>query len=166
MRAACNGCRFARHCASGREEARDLSLVAGLRADQRRKLVSVGIDTIDALAATEDRPATLSPASFTALTAQARLQVQQERTGVTTFEVVAPEALENLPEPAEDDVFLEVDGDTFRTPGWKGTFAEFVERTPAGRVYHFTPHDLRRPGGAHRRPWSPKWTNWCGAAST
>lgn len=142
VRAACNGCRFARHCATGREEARDLSLVAGLRADQRRKLVSVGIDTIDALALTEDRPATLSPASFTALTAQARLQVQQERTGVTTYEVVAPEALANLPEPADDDVFLEVDGDTFRTPGWEGGFAEFVERTPAGRVYHFTPHDL------------------------
>lgn len=142
VRAACNGCRFARHCASGREEARDLSLVAGLRADQRRKLVSAGIDTIDALAATEERPATLSPASFTALTAQARLQVQQERTGVTTYEVVAPEALQNLPEPAEDDVFLEVDGDTFATPGWEGTFAEFVDRTPTGTVYHFTPHDL------------------------
>lgn len=142
VRAACNGCRFARHCASGREEARDLSLVAGLRADQRRKLVSAGIDTIDALAATEERPATLSPASFTALTAQARLQVQQERTGVTTYEVVAPEALRNLPEPAEDDVFLEVDGDTFATPGWEGTFAEFVDRTPTGTVYHFTPHDL------------------------
>ncbi|MCP2249239.1 DEAD/DEAH box helicase [Lentzea aerocolonigenes] len=142
VRAACNGCRFARHCAAGREEARDLSLVAGLRADQRRKLVSAGIDTIDALAATEERPATLSPASFTALTAQARLQVQQERTGVTTYEVVAPEALQNLPDPADDDVFLEVDGDTFRTPGWEGTFAEFVGRTPSGTVYHFTPHDL------------------------
>ncbi|GAB2849308.1 bifunctional RecB family nuclease/DEAD/DEAH box helicase [Lentzea nigeriaca] len=142
VRAACTGCRFARHCAAGREEARDLSLVAGLRADQRRKLVSAGIDTIDALAATEERPATLSPASFTALTAQARLQVQQERTGVTTYEVVAPEALQYLPEPAEDDVFLEVDGDTFRTPGWEGTFAEFVDRTPTGTVYHFTPHDL------------------------
>lgn len=142
VRAACNGCRFARHCASGREEARDLSLVAGLRADQRRKLVSAGIDTIDALARTEERPATLSPASFTALAAQARLQVQQERTGVTSYEVVAPEALQNLPEPQDDDVFLEVDGDRFRTPGWEGTFAEFVERTPTGTVYHFTPHDL------------------------
>ncbi|MCX2947538.1 AAA domain-containing protein [Lentzea sp. NEAU-D7] len=142
VRAACTGCRFARHCASGREQARDLSLVAGLRADQRRKLVSAGIDTIDALAATEERPATLSPASFTALTAQARLQVQQERTGVITYEVVAPEALANLPEPAEDDVFLEVDGDTFRTPGWEGTFEEFVDRTPTGTVYHFAPHDL------------------------
>ncbi|KJK45744.1 hypothetical protein UK23_25120 [Lentzea aerocolonigenes] len=142
LRAACTGCRFARHCASGREEARDLSLVAGLRADQRRKLVSAGIETIDALAATEERPATLSPASFTALTAQARLQVRQERTGVTSYEVVAPEALQHLPEPAEDDVFLEVDGDVFRTPGWEGTFAEFVDRTPVGTVYHFTPHDL------------------------
>ncbi|MGZ3146980.1 DEAD/DEAH box helicase [Lentzea chajnantorensis] len=142
VRAACTGCRFARHCASGREEARDLSLVAGLRADQRRKLVSVGIETIDALAATEERPPALSPASFAALAAQARLQVRQERTGVTTYEVVAPEALQTLPEPAEDDVFLEVEGDTFRTPGWEGTFAEFVDRTPTGRVYHFTPHDL------------------------
>ncbi|SER86932.1 uncharacterized protein SAMN05216188_116194 [Lentzea xinjiangensis] len=142
VRAACTGCRFARHCASGREQARDLSLVAGLRADQRRKLVSAGIDTIDALAATGERPPTLSPASFTALAAQARLQVQQERTGVSTYEVVAPEALAVLPEPAEDDVFLEVEGDTFRTPGWEGTFAEFVDRTPTGTVYHFTPHDL------------------------
>ncbi|MEU4251607.1 ATPase, partial [Amycolatopsis sp. NPDC026612] len=35
-RPACAGCGFDRHCAAGREADRDLSLVAGLRGDQRR----------------------------------------------------------------------------------------------------------------------------------
>ncbi|MDQ3403652.1 MAG: ATPase, partial [Actinomycetota bacterium] len=42
-RPACGGCSFAKHCADGRAADRDLSLVAGMRADQRRKLAQAGL---------------------------------------------------------------------------------------------------------------------------
>ncbi|MFE2753572.1 TM0106 family RecB-like putative nuclease [Actinosynnema sp. NPDC059335] len=125
-RPACATCRFGRHCAGGRERDRDLSLVAGIRADQRRKLAAAGLGTIDALAnATRaDRPATMSAATFTGLRAQAALQVIQDdsRTeddpvGKVAYEVVAPEALAGLPVPSPGDLFFDMEGDPFALNG-------------------------------------------------
>ncbi|GAA3462390.1 uncharacterized protein J2S66_003913 [Saccharothrix longispora] len=125
-RPACATCRFARHCATGRERARDLSLVAGIRADQRRKLVAAGLGTIDALAnaTRSEKPATMSAATFTGLRAQAALQVIQDdsRTeddpvGKVAYEVVAPEALAALPAPSPGDLFFDMEGDPFALDG-------------------------------------------------
>ncbi|MFC5290365.1 TM0106 family RecB-like putative nuclease [Actinokineospora guangxiensis] len=118
-RASCSGCRFAEHCASGREADRDLALVAGMRSDQRRKLVDVGISTIDALARAEqaDRPPALSTASFTALRAQAAIQVRQDATGQVEYEVVDPDALAELPPPSPGDVFFDMEGDPYVASG-------------------------------------------------
>nr|MDT0664912.1 hypothetical protein [Micromonospora sp. DSM 115978] len=65
-RPGCATCSFAAHCEQGRERARDLSLVAGLRADQRRKLRAAEITTVEQLAAAVDdsRPAAMSEATF------------------------------------------------------------------------------------------------------
>lgn len=114
-RPACTGCRFAGHCADGREAARDLSLVAGMRGDQRRKLVEAGLSTIDALAAArpEDRPAELSATSFTTLRAQAAIQVRQDTTGILAYEIIDSAALAALPLPAPGDVFFDMEGDPF-----------------------------------------------------
>ncbi|WP_027943518.1 TM0106 family RecB-like putative nuclease [Amycolatopsis taiwanensis] len=114
-RPACTSCRFARHCADEREAARDLSLVAGMRGDQRRKLIEAGLPTIDALAAArpEDRPAGLSATSFTTLRAQAAIQVRQDTTGRIAYEVIDPAALATLPPPAPGDVFFDMEGDPF-----------------------------------------------------
>ncbi|WP_447003247.1 TM0106 family RecB-like putative nuclease [Saccharothrix isguenensis] len=121
-RPACATCRFSRHCATGRERDRDLSLVAGIRTDQRRKLAAAGLGTIDALAnATRaDRPATMSATTFTGLRAQAALQVIQDdsRTdddpiGKVAYEVVGPEALATLPVPSPGDLFFDMEGDPF-----------------------------------------------------
>lgn len=118
-RPACAGCRFARHCADGRAAARDLSLVAGMRGDQRRKLIEAGIPTIDALAAArpEDRPHELSATSFTVLRAQAAIQVRQDRTGEVAYEIVDSTALATLPPPAPGDVFFDMEGDPFALTG-------------------------------------------------
>jgi uncharacterized protein len=118
-RPACAGCRFDRHCASAREGDRDLSLVAGMRGDQRRKLAAAGLGSIDALAAAVpgDRPRDLSVTAFETLRAQAALQVRQDATGEVAYEVVDPGALAGLPAPAPGDVFLDLAGDPHALSG-------------------------------------------------
>ncbi|CCH33648.1 TM0106 family RecB-like putative nuclease [Saccharothrix espanaensis] len=150
-RPACATCRFSRSCASGRERDRDLSLVAGIRTDQRRKLVAAGLGTIDALAnaAREDRPQTMSATTFTGLRAQAALQVIQDdsRTsddpiGKVAYEVITPEALAELPAPSTGDLFFDMEGDPFALNG-------------EGLEYLFgmvTPEEEFTPFWAHTRP--------------
>ncbi|GLW90600.1 TM0106 family RecB-like putative nuclease [Actinokineospora globicatena] len=118
-RPACSGCPYAEHCAAGRAADRDLALVAGMRSDQRRKLVDGGLTTIDALAAAspEDRPTTLSLASYTALRAQAAIQVRQDATGEVAYEVVDPDALATIPPPSPGDVFFDMEGDPYAIGG-------------------------------------------------
>ncbi|MER6669931.1 TM0106 family RecB-like putative nuclease, partial [Amycolatopsis japonica] len=107
------------HCASAREADRDLSLVAGMRGDQRRKLVAAGLGTIDALAAAtpEDRPRDISTTSFTTLRAQAAIQVRQDETGQIAYEIIDPDALAELPPPAPGDVFFDMEGDPYALAG-------------------------------------------------
>ncbi|GGP63022.1 TM0106 family RecB-like putative nuclease [Saccharothrix coeruleofusca] len=150
-RPACATCRFSRHCAEGRERDRDLSLVAGIRADQRRKLAAAGLGTIDALAnaTATQRPATMSQATFTALRAQAALQVIQDSSrteddpvGKVAYEVVAPEALAALPDPSPGDLFFDMEGDPYALAG-------------EGLEYLFgvvTPEERFTPFWAHTRP--------------
>ncbi|WP_410605322.1 TM0106 family RecB-like putative nuclease [Amycolatopsis sp. lyj-90] len=118
-RPACGGCSYAAHCASAREADRDLSLVAGMRGDQRRKLVAAGLGTIDALAeaAPEDRPRDISTTSFTTLRAQAAIQVRQDATGQIAYEIIDPDALATLPPPAPGDVFFDMEGDPYALAG-------------------------------------------------
>ncbi|WP_285742871.1 bifunctional RecB family nuclease/DEAD/DEAH box helicase [Lentzea sp. NBRC 105346] len=170
-RPACATCRFAQHCAAGRDSGRDLSLVAGMRTDQRRKLVAAGIGTIDELAVAETRPQNLSPSSFEQLRAQARMQVAQDRTNKISYELVGTEALAELPSPSEGDVFFDMEGDPFAgleylfgaltpdrvfTPFWahdhaeeKKAFEAFVDfahgrlqEHPQAHIYHYAPYEL------------------------
>ncbi|SER27707.1 TM0106 family RecB-like putative nuclease [Actinokineospora terrae] len=145
-RPACSGCPYAEHCASGRAADRDLALVAGIRSDQRRKLLDGGLTTIDDLAAAapDDRPATLSIASYTALRAQAAIQVRQDATGEVAYELVDPDALATIPPPSPGDVFFDMEGDPYAIGGTgleylfgavaDGTFTPFWAHTrPAER---------------------------------
>jgi predicted RecB family nuclease len=125
-RPACATCKFSQHCSNGREAARDLSLVANIRADQRRKLVAAGMSTIDDLAnaTATDQPSTMSVATFTGLRAQATIQVIQDdsRTaddpvGKVSYEVLSPAVLASLPDPSPGDVFFDMEGDPFALAG-------------------------------------------------
>ncbi|WNV84121.1 TM0106 family RecB-like putative nuclease [Umezawaea sp. Da 62-37] len=125
-RPACATCKFARSCSTGREAARDLSLVAGMRTDQRRKLTAAGLATIDALAnaTANDRPADMSAATFGSLRSQAALQVIQDNsrtlddpTGKVAYEVLSPDVLSTLPDPSPGDVFFDMEGDPFALAG-------------------------------------------------
>ncbi|MEV6901179.1 TM0106 family RecB-like putative nuclease [Amycolatopsis sp. NPDC051372] len=118
-RPACGACRFAQHCSTAREADRDLSLVAGMRGDQRRKLVTAGLATIDKLAAAgpDDRPRDMSETTYTTLRAQAAIQVRQDETGELAYEVIDPAALAQLPPPSPGDVFFDMEGDPYALAG-------------------------------------------------
>lgn len=143
-RPACTGCGFADHCSSAREADRDLSLVAGMRGEQRRKLVTAGLGTIDALATAEpaDRPRDMSAGTFATLRAQAAIQVRQDETGELAYEVIDPSALAELPPPSPGDIFFDMEGDPYALAG-------------AGLEYLFgavTPDTRFTPFWAHTRP--------------
>lgn len=123
---ACATCSFADHCSSGREEARDLSLVAGIRVDQRQKLTDGGLTTLDDLAVASDsqRPVTLAERTFSGLRAQAALQQQQDRTrtaanpsGTVVLDVHSPDGLATLPDPSPGDLFFDFEGDPYFAHG-------------------------------------------------
>jgi len=146
QRPACAGCGYADHCASGREADRDLSLVAGMRTDQRRKLAEGGLATIDALAAAEpeDRPRDMSATTFTALRAQAAIQTRQDETGEVSYEIIDPGVLAELPPPAAGDVFFDMEGDPYAVGG---TGLEYL----FGAVTVEDDGDLFTPFWAHSR---------------
>lgn len=166
-RPACATCRFSKHCATGRSTARDLSLVAGMRTDQRRKLAAAGLTTIEALAAAteNERPPTLSVATFTGLRAQATLQVQQDLTrtpedpvGKVSYEILAPEELAALPQPSPGDVFFDMEGDPFAldSDGLEYLFGAVTLSPPATRS---SPRSGRTAGCRRNAPSSPSWTS-------
>ncbi len=112
-------------CQTQVQQHRDLVLVAGMRLDQRSKLIRQGVRTIDDLA---DRTAAvpgLSRSTQDRLVRQARLQTESEAdqhahrgTGHPTkprFEVLDPRALDAIPAPDPGDVFFDFEGDPLHT---------------------------------------------------
>ncbi|GAA3334842.1 TM0106 family RecB-like putative nuclease [Curtobacterium albidum] len=112
-------------CQTQVQQHRDLVLVAGMRLDQRTKLIRQGVRTIDDLA---DRTAAvpgLSRSTQDRLVRQARLQTGSEAeqhahrgTGHPTkprFEVLDPRALDAIPAPDPGDVFFDFEGDPLHT---------------------------------------------------
>ena len=120
-RAACGLCGFHDYCADGREQARDLSLVANIRVDQRRRLREAGIATVEDLAAASDdqRPPGIGLAAFARLRRQARLQCEQDEAAdhAVTAEVVSDKGLALLPPPSAGDVWFDMEGDPFADDG-------------------------------------------------
>ncbi|WP_220037456.1 MULTISPECIES: bifunctional RecB family nuclease/DEAD/DEAH box helicase [unclassified Curtobacterium] len=107
-------------CSTQVEEHRDLVLVAGMRLDQRARLIAAGVTSIDALATAEGPVPGVSAATLATLRAQARLQTGSERDRqragsdvhpAPRFEVVDPQALAAIPAPDAGDVFFDFEGD-------------------------------------------------------
>ena len=115
---ACGRCEV---CAAEIEAHRDLLLVAGMRATQRRKLLDAGVHTIDELATYNLPVPRMAPATLTALKAQASMQVAQQ-TGadgkaVVLADVYAPDNLKVLPPPSPGDLFFDFEGDPMWNDG-------------------------------------------------
>jgi uncharacterized protein len=99
----------------------DLLLIAGMRLDQRSKLLAAGVKTATDLAKTglskvEDLPLE----TFTKLRAQAKIQLkslQKDPKSRPEFEVFNPSALSAIPEPNPGDVFFDFEGDPLYQEG-------------------------------------------------
>jgi uncharacterized protein len=156
--AACGRCA---HCAAQIEEHRDVYLTAGMSASRRQALRSVGVRTIDDLAALDPAP---GDPTLAQLVAQARLQ-----TGVSTgdggalapaqggasehwvaYEVLPDHRLGALPEPSAGDVYFDFEGDplwfdrTSRTWGLEYLFGVVEAPAPDGTAAYrcFEAHTL------------------------
>ncbi|EIV90666.1 RecB family nuclease, putative, TM0106 family [Frankia sp. QA3] len=142
----CASCAFTEHCAEGRATARDLSLVAGLRTEQRRVLRGAGITSVEELAAARDeqRPAAMSAAAFAGLRLQAELQATQDATrstddplGTVTVRMVDPAGLASLPVADQADIYFDMEGDPYAldAAGLEYLFgAVTLTDPPGGRV--------------------------------
>lgn len=123
----CSSCDFAAICQERWREADHLSLVAGIRTDQRGKLEAVGIDTLTQLAGSQfDQVPGIGRATLPRLVTQARLQ-RDSRDGAPADTAIAyrrPTAGEAggrgfamLPEPDADDMFFDFEGYPFHERG-------------------------------------------------
>lgn len=114
----CGLCPWSGVCDERRRDEDHLSLVAGLRRSQARKLAAGGFPTVRALAASGEAPIRgLQTPVEQRLRAQARLQVEQRQTGTVHYELVEPVesglGLCLLPPPSAGDVFFDLEGDPF-----------------------------------------------------
>ena len=123
----CALCRWEDHCVAQREGDDHLSLVSSIQRSQRTQLAERRIATVTQLAAAEptDRPPRIGTATFDRLRAQARLQVEQRRSGELRYELLTPEegsGFAHLPQPSAGDVFFDMEGDPFFDEGLEYLF--------------------------------------------
>jgi uncharacterized protein len=89
----CAICRWSERCTDRRRRDDDLSLIAGITAQQRRALKGAGVATRRGFAGLAELPelSRVSRASLLGAQLQARLQVDSEDAGQITYELLAPE---------------------------------------------------------------------------
>lgn len=130
--AACGACD---ECADAIKANNDLFLVAGMRADQRRKLRASGVETVEQLAASKDRPQDMAEGTFQNLQLQAELQWKQSQTGAdqVLYRVIpsAGDTFSRLPKPSAGDLFFDFEGD----PLFEGDTSDHVGPDHLGLEY-------------------------------
>ena len=114
----CPLCDFKELCERRWVEDDHLTLVAGMRRDQVRRLEALGVTTLTRLAsATDDRrPSNMHERTFDALREQAALQLSHRRTGEHVTRLLPPEpgrGFALLPPPSPGDLFFDIEGDPF-----------------------------------------------------
>ncbi|KTR02391.1 TM0106 family RecB-like putative nuclease [Curtobacterium luteum] len=134
-------------CTTQVADHRDLVLVAGMRLDQRTKLIRAGVRTIDDLADRTAAVPAMSRSTQDRLVRQARLQVESEASAgrAPVFEVADPRALDAIPAPDAGDVFFDFEGDPLHTEDgvhW-GIDYLFGLVDPEARFTAFWAHTLR-----------------------
>lgn len=113
---ACALCRWSDRCAEQWDAEDSLALVAGIRRSQRQKLEAVGITTIAALAARDERVPKMATETQCKLVCQARLQSARRAGGPPSFELRNAETGKGfglLPAPDEGDIFYDIEGDPY-----------------------------------------------------
>ena len=121
-RESCSRCRWIKQCEDGREVAKDLSLIQGIRSNTRSILVANGITTLSQMASAtdEERPRTpkeVSKETFSRLREQADIQVRGEGLEIPLAELRDSEALGLMPTPSDGDIWFDMEGDPFANSG-------------------------------------------------
>ena len=143
----CSRCRWSASCDLGRHEAKDLSLIQGIRSSTRALLVSNGITTLQELAdATDEQrprlPREVSKDTFSGLREQARIQIRGEGAKKPIFEIRDSEAFGLLPEKNDGDIWFDMEGDPFANNG-DGLEYMFGYLIKSGSKYDFKTFDAR-----------------------
>lgn len=143
----CEICAWAERCQELRRASDHLSLVAGVKAPQRRRLVEAGITNRTSLAEADwERLQAAIPSrshdGYRRLQRQAALQLEHERSGELRFELLelstgdssepVLQGLLSLPEPSSADLFLDIEGDPFALDdGVEYLFGVYEPKPPA-----------------------------------
>lgn len=119
---ACAECAWLEHCDQARRAVDHLSLIAGMRRDQVKRLSGAGIATLERLATSSDdaRPSNMVVQTFATLRRQAVLQLHQRTTGLHRYELLPPRELHGfgaLPVPDDGDVYFDMEGDPLYEAG-------------------------------------------------
>lgn len=116
----CDICKWFKVCDTQRRKDDHLGFVAGLTTSQRKDLLKIGIVTLEGLArAGEDfykKLETGNNESFIRAKEQARMQYESRISGKPNFEILRIEeqkGFNRLPEPTDDDLFFDLEGDQF-----------------------------------------------------
>jgi predicted RecB family nuclease len=117
----CNICRWFKECDARRHADDHLSLVAGIRRQQRNQFEEWNAGTMAKLAALpiplKERPKHGAKAGYERAREQARVQVEGRTEKKLVHEALLPVTVGmgfcRLPEPSADDMFLDLEGDPF-----------------------------------------------------
>ncbi|MEA1896407.1 MAG: TM0106 family RecB-like putative nuclease, partial [Bacteroidota bacterium] len=128
-----------------------LSQVANIRKDQREKLVQAGVTTLKdlALASPETKVPKLHTNTFDTLQKQAFLQLQKRETEKNYYEILPVEplsrrAFNRLPEPAEGDLFFDMEGDPLEPGGLEYLFGLYFFEKGMPVFKDFWAHDRQQ----------------------
>ena len=155
---ACEQCVWSARCDGVRRGVDHLSLVAGMRRDQTKRLVAAGIATLERLAtaAADAHPPKMAAQTFANLHRQAALQLHQRTTGAHRYELLPPRELHGfaaLPAPSDGDVYFDMEGDPLYEAG-KGLeylFGAFVPNDARQRVPRVLGRDARAARSARSK---------------
>jgi predicted RecB family nuclease len=115
---ACGRCAV---CEPHVKENDDLLLIAGMRSDQRMKLMAVGINTATDLAVSApEKVEGFNQRSYAKITGQARLQYKTKKSAtpkIPEHELINASGLEALPLPNPGDIFFDFEGDPLYQEG-------------------------------------------------
>lgn len=119
----CDVCRWFRECDRRRRDDKHLSLVAGIRRQQRDQLEIWEVGDIEKLAAMqyplprEKKPLHGSRESYDRVREQARIQIESKDLEIPKHEPILPVVEKTgfckLPKPSDGDVFVDLEGDPF-----------------------------------------------------
>jgi len=109
----CRLCPWSEHCENVWDQQDSLYTVANITRSQVKKLEAANIHTLEALAQTEKTIPHLAATTFTRLKTQAQLQ-HGRKSGPPAFqlrELEAGRGFARLPQPADGDLFYDIEGD-------------------------------------------------------